>query len=239
MTNPAAILYQFPKRTAHTAQHIPKDRFYPPPSTRRAKGAYTKIRRLFTREIERITLSNILSPETTNLPATQNVPRIPVITIALKGNPLTKANLQTVLKAIDKKIPNPNIFIIKANGQLSYAATPKRPSDAEKKSWVANGYYLTTPWIGEASPPQLLPQALNLEILYQKLLASFTPLNLQGDEYLETIVALSKRLDTCQREAAALSRKMRDEGNYQQRSSMHHQLTTLHQEIDRLTKTET
>ena len=82
-----------------------------------------------------------LSPETINLPARNGINEIQVFEIVLKTPELDEA----VLQSMDKAIPFPLLFQLIHGEQIRFAASYKRPSDADSSKWVIEASFQTEP----------------------------------------------------------------------------------------------
>ena len=123
------------------------------------------LRALFVAQVESITWTYKLAPETINLPAKPDVPEIEVFEIALKTADLSHA----VLRCIDKAIPFPILFNLRFEGRTQPVAAYKRPSEAKAGDWVLGDYH-ATPWQADATQRPPLPIALDLQGLYEHLM---------------------------------------------------------------------
>ena len=157
--------FAYPPQTAF-GRVIPKAKIYA------AAKASAKTQALFVAQVTRLVWQNKLATETLNLPATNAVPEVQVLRLEMRGPRLD----DQVLATIDKAIPLPLIFeVVRAadpahpSETVATMAAHKRPNAADPAKWVTSAY-LWGPW-EEASAARLpLPQALDLEVLYTRLL---------------------------------------------------------------------
>ncbi|MBP1858676.1 DUF4391 domain-containing protein [Rhizobium herbae] len=154
-------LYDWPRASAF-GRVIPKNKIYD------HAGANTALKDLFVREVDQITWSHKLAPETINLPATKSVAEIQVFRITQRE----KALSTDVLRAIDRAIPFPLLFELVHSGRVKLAAAYKRPSEADSTKWVL-GDYFESAFLSEDGHRSALPVALTMGALYEQLL---TPL---------------------------------------------------------------
>lgn len=153
------ILYDWP-RAAAFGRVIPKNKIY------EHAGAGTALKDLFVRDVEQIIWAYKLAPETVNLAATERVAEIQVLRITAR----TKDLDSRILRAIDKAIPFPLLFEIVHDGRIKLAAAYKRPSEGGATHWVV-GEYFDGEWLPEDTPRTPLPVALDMGVLYERLLA--------------------------------------------------------------------
>ncbi len=156
--NSSGTLYDWP-RASIFGRVIPKNKIY------EHAGANTALKDIFVREVDQITWSHKLAPETINLTATKQVAEIQVFRIAARTATLDR----DVLRTIDKAIPFPLIFELAHAGRLRLAAAYKRPSEADSTRWVV-GEYFEGDWLSEGSARVPLPVALTMGALYERLL---------------------------------------------------------------------
>jgi len=156
--NTSGTLYDWP-RAAAFGRVVPKNKIY------EHAGSNTALKDLFVREVDQITWSHKLAPETVNLAATKQVAEIQVFRITARTATLDR----DVLRAIDKAIPFPLIFEVAHAGRVRLAAAYKRPSEADSARWVV-GDYFEGDWLPEGAARAPLPVALTMGALYERLL---------------------------------------------------------------------
>jgi hypothetical protein len=212
--------YDFPKKAAY-GKVIPKNKIY----------AYTNpgigIKALFVREVDKIVWSYKLSPQTLNLPESDFVKEIQIITIDLKSKDLD----YDVLRTIDKAIPSPLIFILRDNDKIRYTAGYKRQNEADKSKWVISEYF-QSPWMKENKERQPLPVALNLRILYEILVKNLISIMPLSNEGMEEFVSRIEQIGIKQREAEKIQIKMRKEKQYNRKVEINAQLKDIRKEIE-------
>lgn len=217
-----AVLYNFPSNSAF-GRVLPKSKIYEHASPS------TRIKELFVREVEKITWSYKLSPETINLPAKDGVHEIQVFTITLKTGKLSHEVLQT----IDKAIPSPILFVVNFDTQVHYVAAYKRPSEADKSKWVVSSYFATD-WEDEDAERIELPIVLNLGALYRTILKDIIPLSVRKDEPLDRLVARLDILRIKEREMAKIQARLKKEKQFNRRVEINRTLNELKGEIRNL-----
>lgn len=152
-------LYDWP-RAAAFGRVIPKNKIY------EHSGAKTALKELFVRQVHQVVWTHKLAPETINLEATEQVAEIQVFRV------ISRAAMpdHEILRAMDRAIPFPLIFEIVHEHRIRMAAAYKRPSEAGGDCWVV-GEYFESEWTPKGTPRAPLPLALNLGVLYEKLLS--------------------------------------------------------------------
>jgi len=157
MSRPA-LLYDWP-RAAAFGRVVPKRRIY------EHSGANTALKELFVRDVAQIVWSHKLAEETINLPATKQVSEIQVFRVITR----TLAPDMRILRAMDRTIPYPLIFELENEGRIKTVAAYKRPAETGGMHWVVSDYF-EGDWQPRDAPRMPLPVALNLEVLYERLL---------------------------------------------------------------------
>ena len=118
-------LFNYPETTV-LKRVIPKSRIYA------QIGSTKSLKDQFINEVEKITWSYKLAPETVNLPATKSVTEIQVFQIKLKEVKVS----DEVLRAVDLAIPFPIIFELLSYELIQVAAAHKRPSNTNRGKWI-------------------------------------------------------------------------------------------------------
>jgi hypothetical protein len=223
--------WQFPPQTRFD-KVIPKTKFYQQATVNSAVQAR------FVGELEQIIWACKLAPDTVNLPATEAVTEIQVFTLKLKGETLS----EEVVAAIDKAIPFPIIFELQLTlgedrQQLRYLAAYKRKSAADANRWVCSEY-LDSGWMPASAPRSALPAAINMERLYQALLAGLLPIPARADESMDEAIARLGRLRKLDKQIAMLRKKLGTEKQFKRKVELHRELKALQQEQSTLSQTE-
>ncbi len=215
---------KFPKQAAYN-RVIPKNKIY---EKAKASG---RIKKLFIDQIERITWSYKLGPGTLNLPASDDVEEIQVLSVDLREDSLK----HEVLQAIDKTIPSPVIFVLNYGGKLRYVAAYKRISASDRRRRVISGYF-ETEWLAADSEQIEIPVALDMGGLYQALLKSIIPLAARRRESLPDLTTRIDKLHAAEREAVRIESRMNTEKHFKRRVELNRKLRVLKKEIEGLKK---
>src|SRR5262245_48080457 len=113
-------MFAYPKQ-AEVNRVVPKNKIYA-----HAQPA-KRIKDLFVAQVGEIVWKYKLSPETINLPARNCINEIQVFAVILKTPELDEA----VLQSMDKAIPFPLLFQVTHDECVRFAASYKRPSEAD------------------------------------------------------------------------------------------------------------
>jgi len=240
-------LYDWPRASAF-GRVIPKNKIY------EHAGANTGLKDLYVREVDQITWSHKLAPETVNLAATKQVAEIQVFRITARTATLDAA----VLRAIDKATPFPLIFEVVHDGRVRLTAAYKRPSEADSSRWVV-GDYFQGEWLPEDAPRAPLPVALNMGALYERLLeplvagqtarlipgaasgfgeapqTSLTPSEAERPLSLEERIAQAEAIKVQRREVERIKTRLGREKQFNKRVVINTELRAAKQELERLT----
>ena len=193
------------------------------------KNAGTTIKDLFTQQVKKIVWKYKLSPETTNVPSTDSLQELQILSIDLK-----EANLKhDVLLFIDKAIPSPLIFELHFEGKTKAVAAYKRPSEADSLKWVVSDYFETA-WLSSDAPRVPLPMAPNLEKLYAHLLNQLMPFPSYPNEKLQTHVERMELIRVITRELEACEELLRKEKQFNRQVELNAVVRSLKQKIEGL-----
>jgi len=236
-------LYVWPPASAF-GRVIPKNKIY------EHAEATTSLKDLFVREVDQITWTHKLAPETVNLTATKQVAEIQIFRLTTRTATLDT----TVLRAIDKAIPFPLIFEIVHEDRAQLIAAYKRPSEADSNRWVI-GDYFHGEWLPQDAPRTPLPLALNMGGLYERLLeplvagqtarlipgmgeaaqTPYTPPEAERRLSLEERIALAEAIKAQTREVERITARLGREKQFNKRVAINAELRVAKQELERLT----
>lgn len=169
---------------------VPKTKFY------EHAAVNSRLKDLFVKEVEQITWLAKLATETINLPAKGGVSEIQVFGIQLKNPELH----QDVLRCIDGAIHHPILFELHHDGRMQIIASFKRPRGGDVTGKLLLSEYFATPWLPTDSGRADLPTALNLSVLYERLLLCLIPLPTRPNESLRTLIERFDKVRDSKRE---------------------------------------
>lgn len=214
-------MFLYPK-SAFVGRVIPKRRIY------EASGCGVRVRRLFVEQVERIVWEYKLAPETMNLGSTERISEIQVFRIGLRVEEYS----DDLLRAIDKAIPFPLFFELWHGGLGRFCAGYKR-SVAGPGSGVV-GEYLCGEWEREDSARCVFPGAVDLGVLYTRVLEGLLPEGLGSEgslmERLERLGLIRSKL----RDALRLRSRIAREVQFNKRIAINAELRRVTGEIERL-----
>ena len=213
------MLYQYPKQ-AHFGRILPKNKLYENAKLTAA------IKRKFIEQIDKIVWEYKLSPETINLAAKKGVPEIQIFTIFLREAEIK----EEVLRTIDNAIPFPIIYELVFETRAKTKAAFKRPSDAESGKWVTESYF-ESDWLKLDSERTELPTALDLGVLYEKIIGGLMSLPKKDGEDLRAQAERLTLIRHKEKEAEKLDAKIRKEKQFNRKVELNAELRKLKNEI--------
>ncbi len=215
------MLFAYPQK-AFFGRVLPKNKIY---ANARIS---TALKRKFIDQIEKIVWEYKLSPETINLPGKKTAPEIEIFTITLRQSEIR----EDVLRCIDNAIPFPIIYEFVFEKQIKTKAAFKRPSEGDSNKWVTEIYF-ESDWQRVDAERDILPIALDLEVLYEKILRSLMPNSKVGEDLREQVQRLTE-MRALQNEAEKLESKIRKEKQFNRKVELNAELRKLKNELAEL-----
>jgi hypothetical protein len=212
-------MFAYPKQ-AEFNRSVPKTKIYA-----HAKPS-KRVKELFVAQVGEILWKYKLSPETIKLPPRKGINEIQVFEIALRTPQLD----QSVLQAIDKAIPFPLLFQLTHEGQICFAASWKRPSEADASKWVIEASFQTEPQPLDVKRPPL-PVALDLAGLYEQIVRRHIPLPPRSGEGIADHVARYNALAAKQKARQQLEARLAQEKQFNRKVELNAQLRTVTTEL--------
>jgi hypothetical protein len=215
-------MFAYPKQ-AEFNRIVPKNKIY-------AHAKVSKrVKNLFAVQVAEIRWRYKLSPETINLPARDGITEIQVFEIVLRTPELDEA----VLQAIDSAIPFPLLFQLTHSDQVRFAASYKRPNEADSSKWVIEGSFQTEP---QALPAERtpLPVALDLASLYEQIVRRHIPLPPRKGESLAHHIARYQSIEKRKRERKQLEARLDREKQFNRKVELNAQVRALRSELSSL-----
>lgn len=198
---------------------VPKEKFYSKTSIN------TKIRQLFTDEIERITWVNKLSPETLNISAGE-YKELQVFDVTLKSGEISNS----LLKHIDTFIPYPILFILRKPGAMK-AAISFKESNAKSEDLMKVDTYYDTGW---RQSLELELKGRSVDEIYKNYLYQIAPkLKDARQTTTKAAVEVSKERAGIERQIEAIKRKMVKEPSMAKRQEFARERHRLEQHLEK------
>jgi len=217
------MLFAYPRQAA-VARVIPKTKLY------EHGDANTALRGLFVDQVAKLTLTHVLTPDSTNLPAAGGIDEIDVFRLDVHL-PRAQDLDQRVLRCCDRIIPRPTFFEIHAESGIQVMAqvklpTPATPSPSQSVA-TAFSTYQCSPVYALDAPRQPLPLVTSLLALYERLLESLLGLERRAQETLTDTVRRRHELTQLDRSIAALRKRTNDERQFNRRVELNAELRDL------------
>ena len=218
------MLYEYPKKTKF-GKMVAKSKIY------KHSNASTTLKEKFKAQVDKITWSYKLAPETLNLSSSDSVPEIQIFDVKVKTQNIS----EELLRVIDKVIPFPIIFQLYHEDKVKVKAAYKRPSDSDNKKWVIESYF-ETEWVDADTQREVLPVALDLTKLYEQMLQVLMPnitehaLSVSIKEQVSHIQIYRAK----EKEYENLKAKRDKEKQFNRKAELNKQLKNLLQELDKL-----
>lgn len=153
----------------------------------------TKQKKEFADNVSRITWSNKLSVDTTNLQS-KEILEIQIFTIGLKE----KTQIKSILNIIDKAIPYPIIFIIR-NGKSVYLSTSPKHNNPKNEDLAVIDYTYSTDWFNENENEFQIELKDSVDWVYKTFCEQFNKLKATVKD-LKELVATQKEIDSLNKE---------------------------------------
>lgn len=216
------VLYKFPQ-SAYFGRTVPKSKIY-------AKFLPTSaVKAMFIKDVNKIIWKYKLSSKTINLPSRGAIYEIQIFTVELKNGILR----QEVLRTIDRAIPSPIIFQLVFGGKLKYTAAYKRPNDADKNKCVISNYF-ETDWVNQNFDQCSLPVALDLGILYEKLLLNLIKEPIRPNERFKEFMNRLDILKVKEKDMFKLNARIKKEKQFNRKVEINMSIHALKAEIEEL-----
>ncbi len=203
---------------------VPKTKFY------EHAAMSSRLKDLFVKEVEQITWLAKLATETINLPAKDGVSEIQVFGIQLKTPELQ----QDVLRCIDGAIHHPILFELHHDGRVQVIASFKRPRGGDVTGKLLLSEYFATPWLPTDSGRTDLPTALNLAVLYERLLLLLIPLPPRSNEPLRALIERLDKIRAAKRELDRAATAFEKEKQFNRKVELNAAVRKLVAELDKL-----
>lgn len=203
-------------------KRIPKQTFY-------AKLTLaSEVKRVFAEQINTITWSNKISPETINLAPSETVQEIQVFTIRLNQATLDAR----ILQLIDKQIPYHIVFVLEYSNRQQAWVCYKEASLAESNTFQIGAYYHTD-W-ANAGKLSLHVEGLSMEAAYEGFVRQIAGEQLVGGGRLKDDVERAQQRLKLEKQIAALEKKIANEKQFNRQVEMNGELKQLRIKLDSL-----
>ena len=221
-------LFCYPEK-AKFGQIIPKAKIYEHAKLKPVQKAQ------FVDLIQQIRWAHKLAPETTNLSATDDVREIQILRIRINQRDLP----DDILRIIDSAIPSTVIFELIYQGQIQVkAAYKQRKTEGSSHSSLSS--YFASDWMDEDANRSDLPQALNLGIMYDKVLSEL--INSDAPNHDEVMTSLADKvvhqegIKTKEAEITQIEQKLRRTKQFNKKQEINSALKKAKSDLEILKK---
>ena len=196
---------------------VPKEKFYSKTTVN------TKLRELFTDEVEKIVWVNKISPTTLNITA-GDYAELQIFEIFLK-----KSELSTqVLKHIDTFIPYPILFVLKTPNATKLVISFKSPTPS-KNSLMKVTTYFDTDW---QKDPTIKLRGRSVDEIYKNYLHQIAPqLDLKTKPDVKSAIENSQAREKIIKQIDALNRAILHEPSISKQQELARQRYSLEQQL--------
>ena len=217
-------MFDLPESTLFNRK-IPKSKFY-----ERTK-ANTKLKELFTRQIDVIIWKHKLSKDTINLEPTDEIQEIQVFEVFLKERELSRE----VLRSIDKVIPFPVRHVLVYEDEAKLPIAYKERNQHDENVCVIHAYY-ESDWQPKSECSFPLVKGGNFQAVYEGIIKTLIPYDVPDDEDLQVTVERVATIEKLQKECAALQSKIRREKQFNRKVELNIELQRKKKELGQLLK---
>ncbi|RYF26663.1 MAG: DUF4391 domain-containing protein [Flavobacteriales bacterium] len=187
----------------------------------------TKQKKEFADHISRITWSNKLSVDTTNLQS-KEISEVQVFTIELKE----KTQIKSILNVIDKAIPYPIIFILK-NGDSVYLSTSPKHSNPKNEDLAVIDYTYSTDWLSENENVFQIELRNDIDWVYKTFCEQFYNVKAKVNDVKE-LVASQKEFDRVNKEIEKVKLAILRAKQFNKKVELNMKLKELEAQLDYL-----
>lgn len=196
---------------------VPKEKFY-------SKTLVdTKLRDLFTNEVEKIVWANKIAPATLNISAGIYA-EMQIFEISLKGSDLNPQ----VLKHIDTFIPYPILFILKKPSAMKLVISYKEPLSTKNNIMKVNSYFETA-WSPDID---LELKGRSVDEIYKNYLHQIAPnLELEPKSDVKSAIEINQMREKIIKQIDALNRAILHEPSIAKQQELARERYSLEQQL--------
>jgi hypothetical protein len=225
------MLFNYPI-SAKVGRKIPKNKIYEQAIINNKFN--TKLKNKFVNQIEKIIWQYKLATNTLNLNATAKIIEIQIFDIFLKNSELD----EKLLRIIDNAIHHPIIFQIHKNNKIKIKSAYKRASELNNNKQVIE-MYIESDWLDKNTQKQPLPQALDLEQLFNQILKSLMPVEVINNKTLKNTdeqIEVIRQINTLQKQIDELHFKYHKEKQRNRQFEINQQVKQKQRQLNNLSK---
>lgn len=215
------------------------DFFNLPPSTKVGrvvpKNAFdeytnTKQKKLFTEDIQRITWTHKLSPDTINLEA-KDVEEIQVFKIELKE----QSDIFKILEIINRAIPYHIVFWVQFEDQAYISTAAKHAHPANEDISVID-WTFTSDWFPISNSPYKFNLKSSLDAVYKDFCVQLTGKTDLSKKSMESILLEQQKTDQLKKDISKLKAAIRKSKQFNEKVELNMKLKGLEKELSEYKK---
>lgn len=186
--------------------------------------AADKAVRVDAKTVLSVTLANVLSSDTLNLPAKGKVKEIYIFDIELSSKTIPALFISTLDKAINLN----TIFALHYDGkEMLYGAYKERTDKG-----VKIGKYYGTDWKDQSEQITVPLDVTSLDEIYKAMIGTLIPLDADDDEDISNFVARYEQVTKLKKEIDKLQSRVDAEKQSKKRFELNEQLKQMKKELD-------
>ena len=185
----------------------------------------TKQKKIFTEKVARITWTNKLSKETTNLDSTE-IQEIQVFQVELK----VKEDIQAVLDIIDKSIPYPIIFGIEYDNEIYFSCSTKHPHPINEDNSVID-WTFKTEWFNKKEQRYSLNLKKELDFIFKDFCVQLSGKPDLLKHSIENIVDYNRAVTLMEKEILKLKSAIASSKQFNKKVELNNVLNNKKQEL--------
>ncbi len=216
------VMFDLPAKTLFQKK-IPKNKFY------EKLQANSKLKEKFVRQVDQVVWKHKISRETVNIEPTKGVPEIQVFEVHLKQKELSPE----VLERIDRAIPYPVLFALFYENQVRLAIAYKKPGSQNRECSVVEHYFYSD-WQNINEFSMELLKGLNLQAVYDNMIKSLMPMEVESGQDLEEAVQKQKQAEKLELEIAKLESKINKERQFNRKVKLNLELQEKKKELQQI-----
>tara|TARA_R110002051_G_scaffold218481_1_gene282333 strand:- start:4874 stop:5533 length:660 start_codon:yes stop_codon:yes gene_type:complete len=185
----------------------------------------TRQKKLFTDRVHRITWTNKISSETTNLPF-KEVQEIQLFKLELK----LKEDINTILEIIDKAIPYPIIFSIYYEDEMYLSTSTKHPHPTNENNAVID-WRFKTDWFKQGTNDYSINLKTDLDWVIKDFSLQISGKSALLKESMATIVQNEQQITVLKKEIEKLKSKISRTRQFNEKVELNLQLKEKEDEL--------
>lgn len=170
-------------------------------------------RRLFNEQINRLVIVAEISPHTINLAATEDITAIYIVQVLMKTPECDPKNIMLLSKLIDQNM----LFALQYKDTIQFAAY-RADNVLMSEKRASNNWLLNL-------------KGLNLESVWDNLIADISGIELKEEQDLDEIIARNERKDKLTKKINSLEKKARREKQARRKWELVQEIKMLEEEL--------